>query len=379
MGAGVGGAGGAGASASVPATMRAALLDAGGRVSVGEMPVPEPGPGEALIRLRACGICSSDLLDWYVAGKARNGPFVFGHEPAGEIVAFGPGGPPAPHLAPGTRVFVHHHAPCMACAACLRGDHVHCPVWRRPGLRPGGMAEYAVVSPEVLRYDTLPLPESVDWAGGVLVEPVACAIRALRRAGFEPGWRVAVLGAGFMGQVLGLAARAWGAGGVLAIDRVPFRLRWAARHWADAVIDTAGFPAAGTAAGEAMGERQVAEAVRDHWDEGADLVIVGPAGEEPLRLGIACARDGGTVVMFAPTPPGQPVGLPGYDLFFREIRLVPSYSAGPDDTRAALALIAAGKLPVAELVTHRFPLAEAAAAYRQVKRVEETLKVLVEL
>ncbi|HEY8394679.1 MAG TPA: alcohol dehydrogenase catalytic domain-containing protein [Thermaerobacter sp.] len=369
--------GDAGEAMVVPARMRAALLDAAGRVSVAEMPVPEPGPGEALIRLRACGICSSDLLDWYVAGKARHGAFVFGHEPAGEIVAFGPGGSPVPGLAAGMRVFVHHHAPCMRCTACLRGDHVHCPVWRRTGLRPGGMAEYAVVSPEVLRYDTLPLPDGVDWAGGVLVEPVACAVRALRRAGFAPGWRVAVLGAGFMGQVLGLLCRAWGAAGLLAIDRVPFRLRWAARHWADAVVDTGRLTS--PADGHGAAERRLAEAVRAHWPEGADLVIVGPAGEEPLRLGIACARDAGTVVMFAPTPPGQPVGLPGYDLFFREIRLVPSYSAGPADTRAALELIAAGKLPVDDLVTHRFPLARAAEAYRQVKRADETLKVLVEL
>jgi len=368
----------AGETLAVPGRMRAALLDTGGRVTVAELPVPEPGPGEALIRLRACGICSSDLLDWYVADKARKGPFVFGHEPAGEIVAFGPGGPPVPGLAPGVRVFVHHHAPCMACPACLRGDHVHCPVWRRAGLRPGGMAEYAVVSPEVLRYDTLPLPDGVDWAGGVLVEPVACAVRALRRAGFEPGWRVAVLGAGFMGQVLGLLCRAWGAGGLLAIDRVPFRLQWAARHWAEAVIDTGRLA---VPAGEEPGaaERPLAEAVRDRWPDGADLVIVAPAGEEPLRLGIACARDAGTVVMFAPTPPGRLVGLPGYDLFFREIRLVPSYSAGPADTRAALDLIASGKLPVDALVTHRFPLERAAEAYRQVKQAGETLKVLVEL
>ena len=412
----------------IPRRMRAALLDARGRVEVAELPVPEPGPGEALVRLRVCGICSSDLLDWYVAGKAREGPFVFGHEPAGEIVALGPGAQPPPGVGVGSRVFVHHHAPCMACPACLRGDFVHCPVWRRQGLRPGGMAEYAVISPEVLRFDTLPLPPGVDWAGGALVEPVACAVRALRRAGFRPGWRVAVLGVGFMGQVLGLVARAWGAGALLAIDRVPFRLEWAARHWADHVIDT-GAPAgpapleepvgggtspapasagparatgragpeqvpghgagvAGGATGPARGPEgtaraphatELAEAVRARWGDGADLVIVAPAGEEPLRLGIACARDAGTVVMFAPTPPGEPVALPGYDLFFREIRLVPSYSAGPADTREALALIAAGRVPVEPLITHRFPLAEAAAAYRQVKRAGETLKVLVEL
>ncbi|ADU50519.1 Alcohol dehydrogenase GroES domain protein [Thermaerobacter marianensis DSM 12885] len=427
----------------LPERMRAARLDARGRVEIAEMPVPRPGPGEALVRLRACGICSSDLLDWYVAGKARGGPFVFGHEPAGEIVAFGPGTQPPPGLEVGSRVFVHHHAPCMACAACRRGDYVHCPVWRRPGLIPGGMAEYAVVAPQVLQHDTLPLPEGAGWEVGVLVEPVACAVHALRRAGFEPGWRVAVIGAGFMGQALGLVARAWGAAERAVVDRLPGRLAWAARRWATLVIDTGdegrpgavaggagggpGMEPAATADGHA-GERAagnrgggtpagtgragtgpgavaaatggggggratpvpwlrpgpgadaqaVARMLEDRWGEGADLVLVTPAGEEPLRLGIACARPGGTVVMFAPTAPGCDPAIPGYDVFFREIRLVPSYSAGPGDTRDALALLAAGQVPAAELVTHRYPLADVATAYRQVKD-PAALKVMVEL
>ncbi|QIA26427.1 alcohol dehydrogenase catalytic domain-containing protein [Thermaerobacter sp. PB12/4term] len=371
----------------LPEAMQVALLDGQGQVRVARRPVPQPGPGEALVRLRACGICSSDLLDWYVAGKAREGPFVFGHEPAGEIVAFGPGAVPPPGVDVGSRVFVHHHAPCMACAACRRGDYVHCPLWRQPGLRPGGMAEYAVIAPQVLRHDTLPLPEGAGWEVGVLVEPVACAVHALQRAGLEPGQRVMVIGAGFMGQVLGLVARAWGAAERAVVDRVPGRLAWAARRWATLVLDTR----AGTQAEPAeppggpvpwvrvaSGPEEVARCLAERWGEGADLVLVSPAGEEPLRLGIACARPGGTVVMFAPTAPGHDPSIPGYDIFFREIRLVPSYSAGPPDTRAALDLLASGRVPARELVTHRYPLAEVATAYRQVKD-PGALKVLVEL
>lgn len=426
-------AGPAAAAPVLPQRMRVALLDAQGRVSVAERPVPRPGPGEALVRLRACGICSSDLLDWYVAGKARSGPFVFGHEPAGEIVAFGPGTEPPPGLAVGSRVFVHHHAPCMVCAACRRGDFVHCPVWRQPGLLPGGMAEYAVIAPQVLQHDTLPLPATAGWEVGVLVEPVACAVHALRRAGFEPGQRVVVIGAGFMGQVLGLVARAWGAAERAVVDRLPGRLAWAAGRWATLVIDTQPEPAApgdgdepgspdgggapepliapaparsgasggggasgGTPAGAGGSPRTggadrpvpwlraasdpaaVARCLVERWGEGADLVVVSPAGEEPLRLGIACARAGGTVVMFAPTAPGRDPAIPGYDLFFREIRLVPSYSAGPHDTRAALDLLVSGQVPAGDLATHRYRLEDVATAYRQVKD-PGALKVMIEL
>src|SRR5690606_5380256 len=285
-------------SVPMPPAMRAAVVHGPGHLAVEQVPVPTPGPGEILVRMRACGICGSDLMDWYVAQKA---PFVLGHEPAGEVAALGPG---LSGFAVGQRVFVHHHAPCMECEVCRRGDFVHCPVWRQNALRPGGMAEFAVVSAQSVRHDTLLLPPRVSFEAGTLVEPAACIVKALRRARFAPGMRVLIIGLGFTGQVFGFLARAGGAAFVAGSDRIGPRLALAAEHWADAVFDvnTSQPPAASF-----------------------DLVVVTPASPAAMRAGVDLVRNGGTLLLFAPTPPGTDVGLPVYELFFREVTVVTSY------------------------------------------------------
>lgn len=368
---------------ALPRTMRAALLRAPGRVELVELPVPALGPGEALVRVRACSICGSDLMDWYVSAKA---PFVFGHELAGEIAAVGPG---VEGWRPGDRVFVHHHAPCGTCPACARGDDVHCPAWRSSRLDPGGMAEFVRVPAGNLARDTLRLPPALDFEDGALVEPVACAVKALRRAAAVlgalagqaarrpggapahgvPDWaaplagaRVLVLGLGFNGQVLGRLARALGAGAVIGSDPVADR-RQRAEAWADAVVD----PAAG----------DVAAAARARGGEGADLALVTAPSREALAAGAAAARPGGVVLAYAPTPPGTPLALALHDLFFREVTLVTSYSAGPRDTREALALMAGGVLRVRDLISHRLPLDRADEAYRLAGEPGRSLKVVV--
>src|SRR5512135_3845514 len=110
--------------------MKAAILHSYTDIRIEEAPVPEPGPGEALIKTRACGICSGDVMPWYIEKKA---PLVLGHEPSGEIAALGS---PVSSFREGDRVFTHHHAPCMSCKFCRRGDYVQCALWRTSRLIP---------------------------------------------------------------------------------------------------------------------------------------------------------------------------------------------------------------------------------------------------
>lgn len=337
----------------VPNTMKTAVLYGPGDVRIEEGPVPEPGPGEALVRLRASGICGSDLMDWYVRQKA---PFVFGHEPAGDVVALGASPSPssAPPLRIGDRVALHHHAPCFACNECLRGARVHCETWRRNALRPGGMAEYAVVDANAVLRDTLLLPESVSYEAATLVEPAACVVKALSRARLQPGQRVLVIGLGFTGQLFGFLARRSGAAGVAGVDSVPMRRRVAEDHWADAVYGPGEAPAASF-----------------------DLVVVTPGSPGAMRAGLEATRNAGTTLLFAPTGPGEDVPMPVHDMFFREINVVTSYSAAPLDMRTALSHVVAGALPEDVLITHRFPLDEAREAYRRAQTPDEALKVIV--
>jgi L-iditol 2-dehydrogenase len=322
--------------------MRAAVLYDVDEIRIEDRPVPRLEPGELLVRTMASGICSSDIMAWYVRRKA---PLVLGHEPAGVVAAIGAGagahdedGRP---FAIGDRVFVHHHAPCLACRACDRGDFVQCTTWRATKLEPGGIAEYFRVPRENLR-DTLPLPERVAFADGSLVEPLACVVKSLRRGGAQPGDSLYVMGLGVMGLMHVLVGKSLGAR-VFGSDFI------ASRRAPAEVL------------GAVVFHPDNAEAV---LGEGADVTICGPGTHEALEAAFAATAPGGIVVMFTPLEPGNAMQLDPERFYFNDLRLVASYSCGPDDTRAALHLIEDGVVTAKKLGATLIQLDETPRAYR---------------
>ncbi len=350
-------------SASFPKTTRAAVYEGKGNVVVRDMPLALPQRGELLVRIRACGLCGSETLQWYADAKA---PFVLGHEPVAEIAACGEGAKPAngaASFAVGERVFVHHHAPCMTCRRCRRGDYVQCETWRATRLAPGGLAEFAVVPQASVLHDVLRLPPALSDEKATLIEPLATVVKSVRRSGMRRGDRVLVIGLGAMGMLHMLVARAQGAELVLGADRVRVRLERAERLGAHAAIDVDNSP---------LRERVLQ--LTD--DEGAEIVFVTPGSKAALETATSCVARGGSIVVFTPLAPGEPWNIDVNDLFFRDVNIVMSYSAGPDDTREALELLKDG-LDVEPLFTHRFSLDDAAKAYAAVKSPDEALKVIV--
>lgn len=339
-----------------PAVTRAAVFHGPGDLRLEEVPLPPLRAGEMLLRIRACGLCPGEVMDWYLARKA---PVPLGHEPVGEVVEVTDG----VAFRPGDRVFVHHHAPCLTCRACRRGDHVHCATWRPRRLTPGGLAVYAVAHAPAPAADALRLPASLSDDAATFIEPLACVVKSVRRARLRPGDRVLVLGLGVMGLLHLLVIRATARPSLLiAADRVPERVEGAAQ-FSDAVVDTSTRPL-------------VEEVARITDGPGADVVIVGPGTVEALEAGRRCVAPGGTLVIFTPTPPDEVWPLPAHDVFFNETTIVPSYSAGPDDTREALRLLTDG-LPVESLITHRLPLDRAAEGYALIRAAGPALKVIV--
>jgi L-iditol 2-dehydrogenase len=338
--------------------MKVARLYSATDIRVEDIDVPRPGPGQALVRTRACGICTGDIMGWYLERRA---PLVFGHEPAGDIVEVGEG---VEGWAPGDRVFVHHHAPCGTCRACLRGNHVHCATWRRTNLVPGGMAEFFVASADNLRTDTLRLPDSMSYAAGSLIEPAACAVKSLRRADLRAGDTVLVVGLGIMGMLHVVLGKAAGLR-VVGADLVDFRLAKAMGLGADAVID--------------VRERSLAEGIVDVGGGAkADAVICGPGSIEAMEASLKAAAPGGRVVLFTTSKPADVLPLRPYELYFDEISIVPSYSCGPEYTRAAFAATADGTIREGDLVTHRFGLERITEAFEAAAKVDEVLKTVVE-
>ncbi|MBI3757082.1 MAG: alcohol dehydrogenase catalytic domain-containing protein [Deltaproteobacteria bacterium] len=323
-----------------------------------EEPVPKVGPGEALIKTRVCGICSGDVMSWYMKKKA---PVVFGHEPTGEVVEIGVG---VNEFRPGDRVFVHHHAPCFTCRFCQRGEFVQCATWRATRIIPGGMSEYFLVPRENLAGDTLRLPDDISFTDGSLIEPAACVVKSLRRARLQSSDRIFIIGLGIMGQLhIALAKRA-GAAQILATDFVAYRRKKALALGADVVFDPT--------------IRKVEDALREHTDgEMAEIVIVGPGSIEAMELGLRCVARGGTVVLFTTSMPDATLPVFPYHLYFNEISIVPSYSCGPNDTREALRCIREGVVTSEKFITHRFPFSALHEAYRNAA-AQESIKTVVE-
>jgi L-iditol 2-dehydrogenase len=339
-------------------TMKVARLYSFSDIRIEDEPVPEPAVDEVLVKVRASGICSGDVMPWYIEKKA---PLVLGHEPAGEIVEVGS---KVEGFKRGDRVFVHHHAPCGSCSYCKRGDFVQCKSWRQTGIRPGGIAEYIVVSGLSLKNDTLRLPPSVSCEDGVLVEPLACVVKSMRRSGIKKGDTVLVIGLGVMGILHIMVAREFGAERIIGADRVPFRLDKAVELGADDVID--------------VSKQELSEAVyRLTSGKGAEIVIVGPNSVEAMKQGIKSVSAGGTVVLFTPAKPDETLVLDPNFLYFRDINIVTSYSCGPDDTQAALGLIEKEIVQAEKVVTHRFSINDTPTAYKTVARADASLKVII--
>lgn len=338
--------------------MKVARLYSFNDIRIEESPVPEPGPGDALLKTRACGICSGDVMSWYIEKKA---PLVPGHEPSGEIIAVGSD---VRSFRKGDRVFTHHHAPCFSCKYCRRGDYVQCSTWRSSRIIPGGVSDYILIPAVNLENDTFVLPESLSFEDGTLVEPTACAVKGLRRAKIRQGDTVLVIGLGVMGMLNVLLAKAYGAGRVIGADMVRFRLDKACEFGADDVIN--------------VSSRDLREELlRITAGDMAELVIVGPNSAEVMKQGLSCVRPGGQALFFTPAKPGEMLSLDPNYLYFNDINIITSYSCGPEDTAEACKLIEKGVISAVKLVTHRFPIEETEEAFRVTAKAENSLKALV--
>jgi L-iditol 2-dehydrogenase len=338
--------------------MKVARLYSFDDIRIEDDAVPEVGPGEALLRTRACGICSGDVMPWYIEKKA---PLVLGHEPSGEIVEVGK---EVTSVAKGDRVFVHHHAPCFVCKYCRRGDYVQCETWRSSRIIPGGVSEYVLIPSVNLENDTLSLSGEMSFEDGALIEPAACVVKGLKRAAVRRGDTVLVIGLGVMGIMNVAIARHFGAGRVIGADMVKFRLEKAIEAGADDVIDVSARDLA-----EALGEITKGEM--------AELVIVGPNSAEVMMRGMRCVRPGGQVLFFTPAKPGEKLLVDPNHLYFNDINIITSYSCGPADTADALELIEKGVISAARIVTHRFPVEKTGEAFRLTAAAGDSLKCMI--
>lgn len=333
--------------------MRAAILEHG-RLAPGPWPRPVPGPGDLLLRVRGCGLCGSDIAK-IVAGSAGP-PAVLGHEVVGDVVEVGEG---TAGFQAGDRVVAAHHVPCGACHYCRRGSESMCRAFKASSLDPGGFAEYVRVPAPNVRHATFRIPAHLTDEEASFVEPLACCVRAVARAGVAAGDAAVVVGLGSIGCLFTpLLARE----GALVVGVDPLADRRELAHARGAALTVDPTEAARAAREVTLGR-------------GADLVVVTGGGAAVLPWAAALVRDGGAVHYFAGGD-GETLPLPLAVLYHRELTVTATYSSSPAALARAFWLLAAGKVDVEGLVTHRLPLARIAEGVDLMRR-RRALKVYV--
>lgn len=338
--------------------MRVAMYYNNQDVRLEEIPVPEIGPGEILVKVMASGICGSDVMEWYRVKKA---PLVLGHEIAGEVVEVAED---VKEYKVGDRVFVSHHVPCNTCHYCLSGHHTVCETLHTTNFDPGGFSEFIRVPHINVDRGVFILPDKVSFCEGAFIEPLACVVRGQRLAQLEPAQSVLIIGSGISGLLHILAARALGAGRIIATDINESRLKIAEKLGATRVMNAREYTP--EALQEANGGRL------------ADLVVICTGALPAFKQALKSVDRGGTVLFFAPTDPGVELPIEVNEFWRKGIKLMPSYGNSPLDATVAIELIRSGQVSVKDLITHTLSLEEAALGFKLVEEASDSVKVIIE-
>jgi L-iditol 2-dehydrogenase len=349
----------------IPKTMRAGVFRDKGVVRVEEVPVPEVGDGEVLIKVSACGICGTDIKK--IFQRYVEPPQILGHELAGTVVAVGRG---VERWTPGDRVMSFHHTPCGRCFYCEKRLFSQCKQYKTTGLTAGftpnggGFAQYVKAMPWVTERGIIPLPDNVGFEEATFIEPINTIVKAVQKARITAGETVLILGCGPIGLQLLMVSNLEGAK-LYTSDPISQRRQKSLSLGALESFD----PTSG----------KLVEEVRARTDgRGADAVLVAVAHPSVVTDALATARPGGRVLLFAANDPVTKIEFPAAAVGIDEKEILGSYSAAVDIQESAAALVLGKKLPVMEIVTHRFTLDRIQEALELAARpTAESLKILI--
>jgi L-iditol 2-dehydrogenase len=325
--------------------MRAAVYTGSGTISVEEVPTPKIGPGELLVRVESCGICHTDLKK--IEYNLLTPPRIYGHETAGVVAATGLG---VQGFAPGDRVIVFHHIPCLECFYCRHKLYAQCPVYKRVGVTAGyepaggGFSEYVLVMDWIVRRGVEKIPHGVSFDRACFVEPVNTCLKAVVQMAPRPEDVVLILGQGPIGLLFTMLVRRTGAT-MLATDAMPYRRELSVRSGAAAAFDP-------------RDPQLLGQVMQMTGGRGADAVIVAASAPGIVQQAVGFSRPGSRILLFAQTSHQERVEVSGADVCVGERLIFGSYSASVDLQQESAGLVFDGALPVEDLISHRFPLSQ---------------------
>jgi L-iditol 2-dehydrogenase len=330
-------------------------------VSVDELTSPKAGDGDILVRMKACGLCGSDLEKVY--GDYGMSSARLGHEPSGEVVTVGSS---VSGLSVGNRVFIHHHVPCYSCHYCLHGDHTMCPMFHSSNIEPCGLSEEILV-PEwnILRGGVIKLPEGMSFEKAALIEPLACCIRALNKCNIQKGDDIAIFGAGPAGIMHVLLAQSIGSGKIFLVDVNQFRLDFAKKHCEIECLNN--------------GKQQnIEETVkRATNDRGVDISIIATGSSQAIVQAFGLTRKGGKILVFGVPSKETLLTLDAAMIYSNEFSLISSYAASEVETNQACGLLENNRIDVDWIITHRFNIKNAKEAIKCAREAKDSMKVMI--
>jgi L-iditol 2-dehydrogenase len=351
---------------AAPTTMQAAVYTGDSKISVEAVPTPAIGPGELLVRVESCGICHTDLKK--IEHNLLAPPRIFGHETAGVVASVGSG---VRNFKTGDRVIVFHHIPCMECFYCRHKLYAQCPVYKKVGVTAGyepaggGFSQYVRIMDWIVRRGVEKIPDGVSFDRASFVEPLNTCLKGVVQLDPKPEDVVVVLGQGPIGLLFTMLVKRYGST-LLATDTMPFRRELSARLGAAAAFDPRE-PALLERIMEMTGGR------------GADSVIIAASAPGIVEQAVRYSRPGSRILLFAQTSHHERIEVSGADICVGERIVFGSYSASVDLQQESADLVFSGRLPVEDLISHRFALNEIRAGIDLALHPEpKSLKIIVQ-
>jgi L-iditol 2-dehydrogenase len=351
---------------AAPTLMRAAVYTGESRVSVEQVPTPAIGPGELLIQVESCGVCHTDLKK--IEYNLLTPPRIFGHETAGVVASTGAG---VRGISAGDRVIVFHHIPCQECFYCRHKLYAQCPVYKKVGVTAGyepaggGFSQYVRVMDWIARRGVEKIPDGVSYDRACFVEPVNTCLKGVVHLDPQAEDVVVILGQGPIGLLFSMLVGRSGAT-MVATDTMPYRRELAVRFGAAVALDPR----------DAGLEERIMEMT---GGRGADAVIVAASAPGIVEQAVRYSRPGSRILLFAQTSHQERVELSGADICVGERAIIGSYSASVDLQKQSADLVFSGALPVEDLISHRFALADIRAGIELALHPEpKSLKIIVQ-
>ena len=327
-------------------------------VRIEEIPVPNIGDDEALLKVMASGICGSDVIEWYRVPKA---PRVLGHEATGVLDKVGS---KVKGVKVGDRVFVSHHVPCNQCRYCQRGSHTACHTLHTTNYYPGGFSQYIRVPKINIDFGIYKLLEDMSFEEGTFIEPLACVSRGQRLSGLKKDDTVLIIGGGISGILHTQLAKFKGLENIVVADINPYRLELAKKFGATQTLNA---------------KENLPQKLKEiNNGRLADQVIVCTGATSAALTALVCVENGGTILFFAVPDPTVKLPVPINQFWRNEITMQTSYGAAPNDLEESMRVLATKQLNIKDMITHRLSLREAQEGFRLMAEAGQSLKVILE-